>query len=193
MILKMAKLYFYYGAMGATKTAQLLTTEFNYRERGHRTLILTSSLDTRSGRNKVASRIGISADAISVGQQAGIITLISKLDQKPYVVFVDEAQFLTEVQVEELAGLVDSLGITVFCFGLRTDFKSKCFEGSKRLLELADTIAEIKTMCHCGNKAIMNARISDGKVVKHGAQIKIGGDESYIALCRECWHNGYVK
>jgi len=188
----MAKLYFYYGAMGAAKTAQLLTTEYNYRERGHKTLVLTSAIDTRSQPNRVISRLGISIDAISIGQQQGIISLIKELDTKPYVVFVDESQFLTEEQVEELAALVDTLGITVFCYGLRADFKSHLFPGSKRLLELADSIIEVKTMCHCGRKATMNARLMNGRIVKHGAQIQVGGNESYIALCRECWSSGYV-
>jgi thymidine kinase len=189
----MAKLYFYYGAMGAAKTAALLTTEYNYRERGHKTLVLTSSIDTRSGSNKVTSRLGISADAISIGQQTGIIPLIKTLTVAPYAIFVDEAQFLKMSQIDELSELVDDAGITVFCYGLRTDFKSNLFNGSKRLMELADTVTEIKTMCHCGNKATMNARIQDGKVVKEGSQIQIGGNESYIALCRRCWMKGFIK
>ena len=189
----MAKLYFYYGAMGAAKTMHLLTTEFNYRERGHKTLVLTSALDTRTGLNRVESRIGISVDAVSISNQEGLITRVKNLQKMPHAIFVDEAQFLTIGQVEDLASLVDDEGITVFCYGLRTDFKTNLFTGSKRLLELADTIEEIKTMCHCGRKAIMNARLNNGKVVKQGEQIQIGGNESYIALCRNCWTKGYVK
>jgi len=189
----MAKLYYFYGAMGATKTAQLITTEYNFRERGHKTLVLTSSIDTRSASAMVESRLGLSIPAIALGKRQGIISLIKNVDVKPYAVFVDEAQFLTEEQIDELSALVDTLGISVFCFGLKTDFKSRLFTGSKRLLEVADEFQEIKTMCHCGRKAIMNARIMDGKVVRHGAQIQIGGNESYIALCRECWTCGYIK
>jgi thymidine kinase len=188
----MAKLYFYYGAMGSSKTAHLLTTEYNYRERGHKTLVLTSAIDTRSGVNKVESRLGLAISAISLGKQEGLITLIQNLESKPYAIFVDEAQFLTEEQITELAILVDTLAITVFCYGLRTDFRSNLFPGSKRLMELSDTIVEIKTMCHCGSKAIMNARIVNRTVMRHGPQIQVGGDESYMALCRECWQNGYI-
>lgn len=188
----MAKLYYYYGSMGASKTANLLTTHYNYKERGHKTLVFTSALDTRVGINKIQSRIGISVDAISLGQQEGILSLIQKIEDKPFVVFIDESQFLTEKQIDELSILVDEYDITVFCYGLRTDFQSKLFTGSKRLMEIADTITEIKTMCYCGRKATMNARISNGKIIRDGNQIQIGGEESYIALCRECWRKGYT-
>ena len=189
----MAKLYFFYGAMGAAKTSHLLTTEFNYRERGHKTLVLTSAVDTRARLNRVESRIGLGIDAVSIGKQEGIINRIRNLDPLPFAIFVDESQFLSETQIEDLAALVDDLDITVFCYGLRTDFQAKVFPGSKRLLELADTIEEVKTMCHCGRKAIMNARIQNDKIIKAGEQIQVGGSEMYVALCRRCWTKGYIK
>ena len=192
----MAKLFVNYGAMGSSKTANLLITQFNYLERGLNPLVLTSSIDDRSGVGIVASRIsGLKTEAIPIRTQDDIYKLIEQENniKKVDVVLVDEAQFLTKEHVDQLTDVVDILGISTITYCLRTDFQGNFFEGSKWLFAWADEIHEIKTMCDCDHKANFNARIVDGKIVKTGNQIQIGGNESYIALCRKHWKIGRLK
>lgn len=188
----MAKLYFKYGAMGAAKTAELIVAAHNYTERGMRRLIITSVKDTRAPAGKVMSRVGLEAVAVSVDDSDNLQHVVAdrlRLD----VVLVDEVQFLTPAQIDQLAHVVDAFGVPVLCYGLRTDFKSELFPASKRLMELADVIEELKTMCHCGRKATMNARIRDGAIVRSGEQFQVGGNESYTSLCRRCYLSGDLK
>lgn len=183
----MAKLYFKYGAMGSSKTANALITKFNYEERGMRVWLIKPSLDDRDGVNTVRSRIGLQAEAFAVSKNINIYDEF-KAHAGCHVIIADECQFFTKEQVDQLRMIVDELNIPVLCFGLRTDFLTNLFEGSRRLFEVADSITEIKTICSCGNKAIVNARINkDGKVITHGGQILIGGNDSYIAMCHSCW------
>ena len=182
----MGKLYFKYGAMGSSKTAQALITKFNYEERGMKTLLLKPDTDNRDGTNIIKSRIGLEAEAIVIKPNQRIILTLDfdGID----VIIVDECQFFSASQINDLRGIVDMLGIDVICFGLRTDFQTKLFDGSRRLFEIADTISEIKTMCKCGKKATVNARLNrKGKFVKEGDQILIGGNDSYIAMCHNCY------
>lgn len=191
----MAKLYFRYGAMGASKTSNALMVEYNYRERGQNAVILKPSIDTRDGVSVVKSRLGIGKEAILVFSETDVFELISTMDAggKIHCVIIDEAQFLSGSQVSQLCRIVDELNIPVIAYGLRADFAGNLFPGSERLLAMADTIEEIKTVCWCSKKATMNARIVNGKVVKEGEQIVIGGNESYIALCRKHWAEGKLK
>ncbi len=185
----MAKLYFKYGAMGSSKTANALITKFNYEERGMRVWLIKPSIDNRDGENTVRSRIGLAEEAYSVTAKTDLYTEFTKLD-KYHVVIADECQFFTAEQIDQLRRIVDELNIPVLCFGLRTDFLTHLFEGSCRLFEVADSINEIKTICSCGSKAIVNARIdSDGRIVTEGGQILIGGNDSYVAMCHSCWKN----
>ena len=192
-----AKLFTFYGSMGSCKTSNLIVTNYNYCERGLNPIILTSSVDTRSGSSKVSSRIkGLEAEAISIHKNDNIFEIIQNMineNIKVDVVLVDEASFLSKQNIYELTEIVDKLNISVLAYGLRADFKGELFEGSQYLLAWSDEINEIKTMCHCGHKAIMNARIVNGKIVKNGEQIQVGGNESYIALCRKCWKDGKLK
>lgn len=182
----MAKLYFKYGTMGSSKTAQALITKFNYEERGMKTVLIKPSVDTRDGKNICKSRIGLSAEALTVNKSANLFKLIR--DMKVDVVIVDECQFLTEDQVDQLADVVMEMDIPVLCFGLRADFQTHLFPGSKRLFEIADSITEIKYICECGNKAVVNARLDEnGRVVTEGSQVLIGGNDRYVAMCRKCW------
>lgn len=183
------KLYYYYGAMGSTKSLNLMTTAFNMDERGIKTLTIKPSIDTRDGENTIHSRIGISRECINFSPDENLYDLVAgNMQHGLDWVFVDECQFLTEEQVNQLSDVVDYLNINVACYGLRTDFKSKLFPGSKRLFELADTIEEIKSTCSCGNKTSINARIDkDGNVLKNGPQTLVGGDDRYISICRKCW------
>lgn len=182
----MAKLYFKYGTMGSSKTAQALITKFNYEERGMKTLFIKPALDTRDGQSICKSRIGLYAPCTPVWADEDVYKLIMRTDVD--VVIVDECQFLTEKQVDELDSVVIEKNIPVLCFGLRTDFLTHLFPGSRRLFEIADSITEIKYICECGEKASVNARIdSEGKIVTEGAQVMIGGNDSYIAMCRKCW------
>ena len=186
----MAKLYFSYSAMNAGKTTILLQASHNYQERGMQTLLLTAKLDTRAGPGIIASRIGLSADALAFCNDTNLLSLIEKsnLEKKRSCVLVDEAQFLSREQVWQLATIADMLDIPVMCFGLRTDFQGKLFPGSGELLAIADDIREIKTICHCGRKATMVVRqLENGTVVKDGEQIEIGGNDKYISLCRRHW------
>ncbi|MDD6054237.1 MAG: thymidine kinase [Clostridiales bacterium] len=182
----MAKLYFKYGTMGSSKTAQALITKFNYEERGMKTVLIKPSVDTRDGKNVCKSRIGLSAEALTVNKSVNLFNLVR--DMKVDVVIVDECQFLTEDQVDQLADVVMEMDVPVLCFGLRADFQTHLFPGSKRLFEIADSITEIKYICECGNKAVVNARLDEsGRVVTEGSQVLIGGNDRYVAMCRKCW------
>lgn len=183
----MAKLYFKYGAMGSSKSAQALITKFNYEERGMKVWLIKPATDNRDGLQVIKSRIGLVEMATAVSDEDSILSMYRKGNPVD-VIIVDECQFLTPAQVDELRYIVDGYRIPVLCFGLRTDFQTKLFPGSLRLFEVADSISEIKTICSCGSKAIVNARIdSEGKVVDEGDQVFIGGNESYIAMCHKCW------
>lgn len=188
----MAKLYFKYGAMGSSKTAQALITKYNYEENELSVWLLKPSADTRDGRNILRSRIGLEAEVEIVSPQTDILALfrrerLGKCD----VIIVDECQFLTMEQIDQLRTVVDEHNVPVMCFGLRTDFQTKLFPGSHRLMEIADTIQEIKTICDCGAKATVNARIdSAGHIVTQGAQVVLGGNDSYIAMCHKCYIRG---
>ena len=188
----MAKLYFSYSTMNAGKSTVLLQASHNYGERGMKTMLFTAELDNRSKVGNISSRIGLSEKASTFNNDDNLfISVEERLStDKISCVFVDEAQFLTEKQVWELSDVVEILNIPVMCFGLRTDFQGKLFEGSSSLLAIADELKEIKTICHCGKKANMVVRVdSNGKVLKEGAQIEIGGNEKYISLCRKHWKN----
>lgn len=188
----MAKLYFRYGAMGSSKTAQALITNFNYHEKGRNTLLLKPSIDTRDGADIIRSRIGIEAVAEIIRPEDNIcdIYLSNIVAGKYSVIITDESQFFTPEQVDQLRHIVDFYDIPVVCYGLRTDFKTKFFPGSRRLMEVADSIAEVKTICGCGNKAIFNARVnSSGKIITAGKQVELGGNERYIGLCSKCYHS----
>ena len=183
----MPKLYFKYGAMGSSKTANALITRFNYLERGMKVWLIKPSIDTRDGADVVRSRIGLDASADVITPDIDIFERFKTLE-KVDVVIADECQFFTSDQIDQLRAIVDNFDIPVMCFGLRTDFLTHLFEGSRRLFELADSVSEIKTVCSCGGKAIVNARIdADGKIVTEGGQILIGGNDSYIAMCHRCW------
>jgi|TARA_B100000519_G_C14085872_1_gene363897 thymidine kinase len=188
----MAKLYFSYSTMNAGKSTVLLQASHNYGERGMKTMLFTAELDNRSKVGNISSRIGLSEKASTFNNDDNLFSSVQErlnID-KISCVFVDEAQFLTEKQVWELSDVVEILNIPVMCFGLRTDFQGKLFEGSSSLLAIADELKEIKTICHCGKKANMVVRVdSNGKVLKEGAQIEIGGNEKYISLCRKHWKN----
>ena len=186
----MAKLYFYYSAMNAGKSTVLLQSSHNYKERGMNTLLLTPEVDQRAGHGKIASRIGLSAQARVFSPQAQLFELIeSRHQEEPLAcVLIDEAQFLTQTQVHQLASVADLINIPALCYGLRTDFQGQLFPGSAALLGWADNLIELKTICHCGRKATMNLRIdSNGAPIKEGDQVEIGGNESYVAMCRRCF------
>ena len=188
----MAKLYFSYSTMNAGKSTVLLQASHNYGERGMKTMLFTAELDNRSKVGNISSRIGLSEKASTFNNDDNLFSSVEERlsTDKISCVFVDEAQFLTEKQVWELSDVVEILNIPVMCFGLRTDFQGKLFEGSSNLLAIADELKEIKTICHCGKKANMVVRVdSNGKVLKEGAQIEIGGNEKYISLCRKHWKN----
>jgi thymidine kinase len=186
----MAKLYFHYSTMNAGKSTALLQADYNYRERGMQTLRLTAAVDRRAGLGRIASRIGISTDALAFEGDTDLFALIrSHHEVAPLAcAFVDEAQFLTEVQVWQLARAVDDLGVPVMAYGLRTDFRGKLFPGSAALLALADDLREVRTICHCGKRATMVVRQGpDGRPARRGAQVQIGGNETYVPLCRRHW------
>lgn len=183
----MAKLYFKYGAMGSSKTAQALITKYNYEENGMRVWLIKPAADSRDGEIILRSRVGLEAPAEVIGATADICRLFEKRS-KIDVIIADECQFLTPEQIDQLRSIVDEYDIPVLCFGLRTDFLSTLFPGSRRLFEVADTISEIKAICDCGAKATTNARIDgDGYIVTEGAQILMGGNDRYIAMCHKCW------
>ena len=183
----MAKLYFKYGAMGSSKTANALITKFNYEERGMKVWLIKPSIDVRDGVDVVKSRIGLSAKADIMTPDKNLYEEF-KARSGCDVIIADECQFFTPEQIDDLRKIVDELDIPVLCYGLRTDFLTKLFPGSLRLFEVADSVTEIKTICGCGKKAIVNARIDgDGKIVTEGGQILIGGNDSYVAMCHSCW------
>ena len=189
----MAKLYFYYSAMNAGKSTVLLQAAWNYGERGLRTLLLTPQLDTRDGVGQIASRIGLKSEATAFSQTDSLFDICNREHRQTRIscVFVDEAQFLTRRQVYELGEVADTLGIAVLTYGLRTDFQGNLFEGSQYLLAWADVLSEIKTICHCGRKATMVLRIdSEGGPIRGGEQIKVGGNESYVSVCRQHFKEG---
>lgn len=186
----MAKLYFKYGAMGSSKTAQALITKFNYEERGMRVWLIKPATDDRDGKDVLSSRIGLSATCTPIDKEESVTKLFLSQDERCNVIISDESQFFTESQVDELRTIVDEYGIPVLCFGLRTDFLTRLFPGSKRLLELADSISEIKTICECGAKATVSARIDgNGRIVTSGRQVFLGGNDRYLAMCHKCWRN----
>ena len=186
----MAKLHFYYSAMNAGKSTALLQANHNYGERGMQTLLLTAALDDRAGRGVIKSRIGIETQAVAFEKADNLAEIVRTNAQGQSIgcVLIDEAQFLTRKQVNELTDLVDHDGIPVLAYGLRTDFRGETFEGSQYLLAWADDIREIKAICSCGKKATMNARVNEeGKIERDGNQIEIGGNERYVSLCRKCF------
>ena len=183
----MAKLYFKYGAMGSSKSAQALITKFNYEEQGMTVWLIKPSIDTRDGAGVVRSRIGLMAEAQIIRPEDDIVAEYRKLAPHD-VIIADEAQFFTPEQIDQLRTLVDEEDLPVLCFGLRTDFLTHFFPGARRLMELADSLTEIKTVCACGRKATVNARIDgSGRVVTEGAQVMLGGNDSYVAMCHKCW------
>lgn len=195
---RQGKLYFRYGTMGSAKTALLLTTAYNFEERGLSYLCMKPAVDNREGRNVIRSRIGIERACHWIYRETDVWQMIRGLcDEAGAVIewiLVDEAQFLSAEQVDQLARVVDEFGSNVVCYGLRTDFRSRLFEGSRRLFEIADTIDEIKSTCTCGRKTIVNARIdAAGDFVEQGAQVEIGGDDRYIAVCRKCWRDRRIS
>ncbi|MDE7387686.1 MAG: thymidine kinase [Muribaculaceae bacterium] len=184
--------------MGSAKTALLLTTAYNFEERGMRYICMKPIIDTREGVNKIRSRIGIERECRWIHADSDLYLLAQELFEQSQCVIdwilIDEAQFLTADQVDQLARVVDDYGTNVICYGLRTDFRTHLFEGSKRLFEIADTIDEIKSTCNCGRKTIVNARFdSNGDFVSEGAQVEIGGDDKYMAVCRKCWRNKRIE
>ncbi len=183
----MAKLYFYYASMNAGKSTNLLQADFNYRERGMETMLWTAAIDHRAGTGTIASRIGLAAPARTFAPDTDLRQAVEDelVRRHVHCILVDEAQFLTKVQVLELASICDDLNIPVLAYGLRTDFQANLFEGSANLLALADALVEMKGVCECGRKATMNLRVDDtGRPVKQGAQTEIGGNDRYVALCR---------
>jgi len=188
----MAKLYFKYGAMGSSKTAQALITKYNYEENDMKVWLIKPSADVRDGADILRSRIGLESRVEVVSPKANLYDLYQATRHgKCDVIITDECQFFTPEQIDQLRAIVDDHNIPAMCFGLRTDFLCNLFPGSKRLMEVADTIQEIKTICDCGAKATVNARIDgNGHIVTEGAQVLLGGNDSYIAMCHKCWVRG---
>ena len=192
------KLYFRYGTMGSAKTAMLLTQAYNFEERGMNYLCMKPIIDNREKENVIRSRIGIERRCSWIYPEMDLYRYLKEQFEHSLVVkdwiLIDESQFLTADQVDQLARVVDDYGVNVVCYGLRTDFQSHLFEGSRRLLELADSIDEIKSTCSCGRKTIINARIdAQGNIVTDGNQVEIGGDDKYVSLCRRCWRNRRIE
>ena len=187
----MAKLYFKYGAMGSSKTAQALITKYNYEENGMQVWLIKPSADTRDGVEILRSRIGLTAQVQVIEPQTDIYQLFRDAHRGSCnVVITDECQFFTPEQIDQLRAIVDDYDIPVICYGLRTDFMCNLFPGSRRLMEVADSFQEIKTVCDCGVKATVNARIDpEGYIVTQGAQVELGGNDRYIAMCHRCWKN----
>ena len=187
----MAKLYFKYGAMGSSKTAQALITKYNYEENDLKVWLIKPSADVRDGAQTLRSRIGLEAQVEVIAPEVDIYArFLGGKARRSDVIIVDECQFLAEKQIDQLRTIVNEHNIPVLCFGLRTDFQTRLFPGSRRLMELADCIEEIKTMCDCGAKATVNARINGGYIVTEGAQVVLGGNDSYIAMCHKCYVRG---
>ena len=191
----MASLHVKYGTMGSAKTLDLLRTAYNYEERGKKVLLLTSVIDDRYGVGKIKTRLGLERDATVVKQDDDIVNIyVNKLlEQTIDVVLVDESMFLTSKQIWQLSDIVDEFNIPVICYSLISDYRGFSFEASNTLMTIADKREEIKAICHCGRKTTMNARIVDGKVVKEGKQIDVGGNDKYIGLCRRCWKEGRLE
>ena len=186
----MAKLYFYYGAMGSSKSANALMVEYNYRERGQLVLLAKTNIDTRDGKNTIKSRIGLQRECLLLSD---VCAMKDESIQKFDAVIVDEIQFANREQVDFLAHIVDDLNVPVMCYGLRSDFQLNLFEGSERLLAIADEIKEIKTVCWCGKKATCNARYNEHGIVRNGEQIMLGANDEYIALCRKHFLQGKLS
>ena len=183
----MAKLYFKYGAMGSSKSAQALIAKFNYEEQGMRCWLIKPATDTRDGVDAIRSRIGLEATGDVIAPEDNIGDLYQAAGWHD-VIIADEAQFFTPAQIDQLRAIVDSADVPVMCFGLRTDFQTHLFPGARRLMEVADSITEIKTICTCGRKAVVNARLDEhGNVVTHGQQVLLGGNDTYTAMCHRCW------
>jgi thymidine kinase len=183
----MAKLYFYYGAMGSSKTANALMVAYNYSERGQKTLLAKTNIDTRDGSHTIRSRIGLERECILLSD----LCAMKDEEVKEFdAVIVDEIQFASKEQIDHLAYIVDYLEVPVLCYGLRTDFQLNLFEGSERLLAVADEIKEVKTMCWCGHKATCNARYNRNGIVREGSQVMLGANDEYIALCRKHFLEG---
>jgi len=192
----MAKLYFYYSAMNAGKSTILVQSSYNYRERGMNTLILSPEIDNRYGTGKVTSRIGLESDAVTFTTADNLLARIkAERESSPlHCVLIDEAQFLTRLQVRQLTDVCDSLDVPVLAYGLRTDFQGNLFAGSEALLAMADSLVEIKTICHCGRKATMVLRIdAAGRPVKDGRQVQIGGNDRYLSVCRKHFKEGMSR
>ena len=191
----MAKLYFRYGVMGSSKSAQALITKFNYEEQGMRVWLIKPAADTRYGKDIVRSRIGLEQTGDVITEEMNLFEIFRDREKEfNDVIIADEAQFLTPAHIEQLRDIVDNYNVPVFCFGLRTDFRTKMFPGSARLFELADSVSELKTVCTCGGKAMVNARIDgEGNVITEGAQIMLGGNESYRPMCYKCWKKAQQK
>ncbi len=192
----MAKIYFYYSSMNAGKSTVLLQSSYNYRERGMNTLVFTPEVDTRDGDGKITSRIGLQADALTFSPVDDLFQLARRTheDSPIHCVLVDEAQFLTKRQVRQLSDVADELDIPVLAYGLRTDFQGNLFEGSTHLLAWADSLTEIKTICHCGRKATMVLRLdARGNPVHDGEQVEIGGNERYVSVCRKHFKEGLAS
>lgn len=195
---RIGKLYFRYGTMGSAKTALLLTTAYNFEERGIDYLCFKPVIDTRDKKNVIRSRIGIERQCQWIYQDSNLYTTMKEMFASasivPEWILIDEAQFLTASQVDEISQIVDDFGCNVVCYGLRTDFQTNMFEGSRRLFEIADSIDEIKSTCSCGRKTIVNARIDgNGDIVTVGEQVEIGGNDKYMAVCRKCWRNKRIE
>ena len=195
---RIGKLYFRYGTMGSAKTALLLTTAYNFEERGMAYLCFKPVIDTRDTKNVIRSRIGIERECRWIYRDTDLYLYVKHIFEEtleiPEWLLIDEAQFLSAEQVDQLAAVVDDYGCNVICYGLRTDFKTHLFEGSRRLFEIADTIDEIKSTCTCGRKTIANARIDgNGQIITEGEQVEIGGNERYMATCRKCWRNKKIE
>ena len=187
----MAKLYFKYGAMGSSKTAQALITKYNYEENDLKVWLIKPSADTRDGAEILRSRIGLEAKVEVIAPEVDVYArFLGGKARRSDVIIVDECQFMTEKQIDQLRAIVDEHNIPVICFGLRTDFQTRLFSGSRRLMEVADTIQEVKTICDCGAKATVNARVNDGYIVTEGAQVVLGGNDNYIAMCHKCYVRG---
>jgi thymidine kinase len=184
----MAKLYFKYGAMGSSKTANALITKFNYEEKGLKVWLIKPAVEDRDGKNILRSRIGLEAVCTPIDRSDDIYELFTSSHISSDVIIADECQFFTPAHIDSLRQIVDEFDTPVICFGLRTDFMTRLFDGSRRLFEIADSIAEIKTICECGSKATVNARVSaDGAIVTEGEQVMLGGDDAYVAMCHRCW------
>lgn len=189
----MAKLYFKYGAMGSSKSAQALITKFNYEEQGMRVWLIKPAVDTRDGADVIRSRIGLEARGAVIAPEDSIGEKYQAAGWCD-VIIADEAQFFTPEQIDELREIVDTAEIPVICFGLRTDFRTRFFPGARRLMEIADSITEIKTICTCGRKAVVNARLdADGNVVTEGEQVLLGGNDRYTAMCHRCWMDRILR